>query len=187
MIRGGISVCAMGRRSRGRHPPSPPRRAAPATGAGFGRPDLAGHFAEVALIVPRRLPRGRSAPAFGRTNQTNGGNRHDHQSQRIGNGRGQPHGAGDSGRILAKDSAKVNSYYAPDAVIATPGRPAAKDGRAVSKAIRDDTEDANFKMSLSNEKTESPARVTWPTAAARSRSLLRTRRPHRRRMARAPT
>ena len=48
----------------------------------------------------------------------------------------------------------MNSYYAPDAVIATPGRPAAKDGRAVSKAIRDDTEDPNFKMSLSNEKTE---------------------------------
>jgi uncharacterized protein (TIGR02246 family) len=56
--------------------------------------------------------------------------------------------------LLAKDSAKVTSYYAPDAVIATPGRPAAKDGRAVSKAIRDDTEDPNFKMSLSNEKTE---------------------------------
>jgi ketosteroid isomerase-like protein len=56
--------------------------------------------------------------------------------------------------LLAKDSAKVTSYYAPDAVIATPGRPAAKDGGAVSKAIRDDTEDPNFKMSLSNEKTE---------------------------------
>ena len=40
--------------------------------------------------------------------------------------------------LLAKDSAKVNSYYAPDAVIATAGRPAAKDGLAVSKAIRDD-------------------------------------------------
>ena len=56
--------------------------------------------------------------------------------------------------LLAKDSAKANSYYAPDAVIATPGRPAAKDGRAVSRAIRDDTTDPNFKMSLSNEKTE---------------------------------
>jgi uncharacterized protein (TIGR02246 family) len=54
----------------------------------------------------------------------------------------------------AKDSTKVNSYYAPDAVIATPGRPAAKDGRAVSKAISDDIADPNFKMSLSNEKTE---------------------------------
>jgi uncharacterized protein (TIGR02246 family) len=56
--------------------------------------------------------------------------------------------------LLAKDSAKVNSYYAPDAVIATAGRPAAKDGRAVSKAIRDDIADTNFKMSLSNETTE---------------------------------
>ena len=56
--------------------------------------------------------------------------------------------------LQAKDSAKVHSYYAPDAVIATAGRPAAKDGRAVSKAIRDDTADPNFKMSLSNEKTE---------------------------------
>jgi hypothetical protein len=35
--------------------PRPPRRAATAAGAGFGgRPDLAGRFAEVALIVPRR-------------------------------------------------------------------------------------------------------------------------------------
>ena len=56
--------------------------------------------------------------------------------------------------LLAKDSAKANSYYAPDAVIATAGRPAAKDGRAVSKAIMDDLADPNFKMSLSHEKTE---------------------------------
>ena len=56
--------------------------------------------------------------------------------------------------LQAKDSAKVNSYYAPDAVIATTGRPAAKDGRAVSRAIKDDIADPNFKMSLSNEKTE---------------------------------
>ncbi len=54
----------------------------------------------------------------------------------------------------AKDAAKVNSYYAPDAIIATAGRPAAKDGRAVSKAIMDDLADPNFKMSLSHEKTE---------------------------------
>ena len=56
--------------------------------------------------------------------------------------------------LLAKDSAKANSYYAPDAVIATPGRPPAKDGRAVSKAIMDDLADSNFKMSLSHERTE---------------------------------
>ena len=54
----------------------------------------------------------------------------------------------------AKDVSKVNSYYAPDAIIATAGRPAAKDGRAVSKAIKDDLADPNFKMILSNEKTE---------------------------------
>ena len=54
----------------------------------------------------------------------------------------------------AKDAAKVNSYYAPDAIIATAGRPAAKDDRAVSKAIMDDLADPNFKMSLSHEKTE---------------------------------
>src|SRR6202521_4515615 len=58
--------------------------------------------------------------------------------------------------LQAKDSAKVKSYYAPDAVIATTGRPAAKDGRAVSKAIRDDIADTNFKISLSNEKTAAP-------------------------------
>ena len=54
----------------------------------------------------------------------------------------------------AKDSAKVNSYYAPGAVIATPGRPAAKDGRAVTKAIKDDIADPNLKITVSNEKTE---------------------------------
>lgn len=56
--------------------------------------------------------------------------------------------------LEAKDPVKYNSYYAPDAVIATAGRPAAKDERAVSKAIRDDVLDPNFKLSLSNEKTE---------------------------------
>jgi ketosteroid isomerase-like protein len=54
----------------------------------------------------------------------------------------------------AKVSAKVSSYHAPDAVIATPGRPAAKGGEARSKAISDDIADPNFKLSLSNEKTE---------------------------------
>ena len=54
----------------------------------------------------------------------------------------------------AKDSAKVNTYYAPGAVIATPGRPAAKDGRAVTRAIKDDIADPNLKISVSNEKTE---------------------------------
>ena len=54
----------------------------------------------------------------------------------------------------AKDAAKVNSYYAADAVIATPGRPAAKDARALTKAIKDDIADPNLKITVSNEKTE---------------------------------
>jgi ketosteroid isomerase-like protein len=54
----------------------------------------------------------------------------------------------------AKDPAKARSYYAPDAVIATAGRPAARGGEAVSKAISDDIADPNFKLSLSNKKTE---------------------------------
>ena len=56
--------------------------------------------------------------------------------------------------LEARDSAKVASYYAPDAVIATPGRPAARGGEAVSKAIRNDIADPNFKISVSDEKTE---------------------------------
>ena len=52
--------------------------------------------------------------------------------------------------LLAKDSSKVNSYYAADAVIATPGRPAAKDGRAVGAAnSRCQTVAANSRISNS--------------------------------------
>ena len=54
----------------------------------------------------------------------------------------------------AKDFSKVNTYYAPGAVIATPGRPAAKDARALTKAIKDDIADPNLKITVSNEKTE---------------------------------
>ena len=56
--------------------------------------------------------------------------------------------------LQAKDSAKVTSYYAPDAVLATPGRPVARGGEAVSKAIRNDIADPNFKISVSDEKAE---------------------------------
>ena len=89
--------------------------------------------------------------------------------------------------LLAKDSARVTSYYAPDAVIATAGRPAAKDGRAVSKAIRDDIADPNFKMSLSNEKTEVAGSGDLAYRRGTFKITLRTRRPNRRRMPRAPT
>jgi ketosteroid isomerase-like protein len=58
------------------------------------------------------------------------------------------------GPPYVRDSAKVNTYYAQGAIIATPGRPAAKDGRAVTKAIKDDIADPNLKISVSNEKTE---------------------------------
>ncbi len=54
----------------------------------------------------------------------------------------------------ARDSAKVASYYAPDAVLATPGRPAVRGGEAVSKAIRNDMADPNFKLSVSDWKTD---------------------------------
>jgi len=56
--------------------------------------------------------------------------------------------------FAAKDAAKAMSFYAPDAVIATAGRPAARGHEAVSKAISDDIADPNFKLSLSNLKTE---------------------------------
>ena len=53
----------------------------------------------------------------------------------------------------AKDSAKLASYYAPDAVLATPGRAAAKGSEAVAKALGDDFADPNFKLGFTNEKT----------------------------------
>ena len=56
--------------------------------------------------------------------------------------------------FAAKDAAKAMSFYAPDAVIATAGRPAARGHEAVSKAISDDIADPNFKLSLSNKMTE---------------------------------
>ena len=56
--------------------------------------------------------------------------------------------------LEARDSAKVASYYAPDAVLATRGRPAVRGGEAVSKAIRNDMADPNFKLSVSDGKTD---------------------------------
>jgi uncharacterized protein (TIGR02246 family) len=56
--------------------------------------------------------------------------------------------------LEARDSAKVASYYAPDAVLATPGRPAVRGGEAVSKSIRNDMADPNFKLSVSDGKTD---------------------------------
>ena len=56
--------------------------------------------------------------------------------------------------LEARDSARVASYYAPDAVLATPGRPAVRGGEAVFKAIRNDMADPNFKLSVSDGKTD---------------------------------
>jgi len=56
--------------------------------------------------------------------------------------------------LEARDSAKVASYYAPDAVLATPGRPAVRGGEAVSKSIHNDMADPNFKLSVSDGKTD---------------------------------
>jgi len=56
--------------------------------------------------------------------------------------------------LEARDSARVASYYAPDAVLATPGRPAVRGGEAVSKSIRNDMADPNFKLSVSDGKTD---------------------------------
>jgi uncharacterized protein (TIGR02246 family) len=56
--------------------------------------------------------------------------------------------------LEARDSAKVASYYAPDAVLATPGRPAVRGREAVSKAIRNDMADPNFTLSVSDGKTD---------------------------------
>jgi uncharacterized protein (TIGR02246 family) len=54
----------------------------------------------------------------------------------------------------AKDATKLASYYASDAVLATPGRPASKGSEAVSKTLGEDLADPNFKLDFTNEKTE---------------------------------
>ncbi len=54
----------------------------------------------------------------------------------------------------AKDAAKLTSHYAPDGVLATPGRPVIKGNEAIGKANAEDLADPNFKLSFANEKTE---------------------------------
>jgi len=75
-----------------------------------------------------------------------------------------------------KDSAKVKTaYYAPGAVIATPGRPGERT-HGLDQAIKDDLADHQLKITgLAREDRGSPARVTWATAAARSKSRRRIR------------
>jgi hypothetical protein len=65
--------------------------------------------------------------------------------------------------------AKVASYYAPpDAVLATPGRPAVRGGEVVRGPSATIAADPNFKLSVSDgEDRMSLPRVTWPTAESR--------------------
>lgn len=54
----------------------------------------------------------------------------------------------------AKDAARLTALYAPDAVVATPGRPAVKGIEAIGKVNKEDLADPNFKLSFANEKTD---------------------------------
>jgi ketosteroid isomerase-like protein len=54
----------------------------------------------------------------------------------------------------AKDSAKLTSYYADDAVVATPGRAAASGRAAILGINGDDLKDPGFSLDFTNEKTE---------------------------------
>ncbi len=53
----------------------------------------------------------------------------------------------------AKNADRLASYYASDAVLATPGR-TAQGSDAVNKAIGDDMADPAFKLSFTNERTD---------------------------------
>jgi len=53
----------------------------------------------------------------------------------------------------AKDSAKLTSYYASDAVLAVPGR-TVKGTDAIGKANAEDLKDPAFKLDFSNDRTE---------------------------------
>jgi uncharacterized protein (TIGR02246 family) len=53
----------------------------------------------------------------------------------------------------AKDGAKVSAQYAPDALVATPGR-SMKGSEAINKAISDDLADPAFKLNFTNDKTD---------------------------------
>src|SRR5215213_3809211 len=53
----------------------------------------------------------------------------------------------------AKDSAKLSEYYAPDAMLAVPGR-TVKGIDAIKKANAEDLNDPAFKLDFSNERTD---------------------------------
>lgn len=54
----------------------------------------------------------------------------------------------------AKDAAKLTSHYSGDAVVATPGRPAAKGTDAIERINGQDFSDPNFRLDFKNEHTD---------------------------------
>ena len=54
----------------------------------------------------------------------------------------------------ARDASKLTSHYAGDAVVATPGRPAAKGIDAIRRINSQDLSDPNFKLDFRNERTD---------------------------------
>lgn len=56
--------------------------------------------------------------------------------------------------LQAKDSAKLTSYYAADAVLAISGRPVAKGLDAIARINSADLEDPNFKFEFTNQQTD---------------------------------
>jgi len=53
----------------------------------------------------------------------------------------------------AKDAAKLSGYYAPDAVLAVPGR-TVQGTEAINKANAEDLNDPAFKLDFTNERTD---------------------------------
>ena len=54
----------------------------------------------------------------------------------------------------ARDAAKIVSYYADDAVVATPGRAAASGRDAIARITADDLKDPAFSVDFTNAKTD---------------------------------
>ncbi|HEX6375454.1 MAG TPA: DUF4440 domain-containing protein [Allosphingosinicella sp.] len=62
--------------------------------------------------------------------------------------------AGMLAAFKAKDAARLSSYYAGDAILATPGRAAASGREAILKVSGDDVKDPAFALDFTNEKTD---------------------------------
>ena len=61
--------------------------------------------------------------------------------------------AGMLAAFKAKDAARLSSYYAPDAIVATPGR-LVKGAPAIAKANAEDIADPAFALTFANDKTD---------------------------------